>query len=296
MCQDTVELFDEKRFFVIGLPVKKLSLENSFAAPVYHEETVSSTMEIARSLAAEGKPHGTVITTDFQEAGRGRLRRPWLMEKGQNLMFTIILRYPDFPAIPPALTLKTGLAVSLAIEDFAPPLAGQVQVKWPNDVMIISKAQAAYKAQAAWKAAGILTEAEGGAVYIGIGVNLAQREFPGEIRHKARGIFAALAETSPEKNPGELFQSGDPRFILLEKILARLYGEIETGDADSWKPRLEARLFRRGEDVRFADGAAGSDKIVEGRLAGIGEGGGLLIQPAGENRPLVFNNGELLVY
>ncbi|GHU02355.1 biotin--[acetyl-CoA-carboxylase] ligase [Spirochaetia bacterium] len=271
--------------------MQQLPLENPFAAPVYHEETVSSTMDAARSLAAGGTLHGTVITTDFQEAGRGRLRRPWLMEKGQNLMFTIILRYDDFSAIPPALTLKTGLAVSLAIEDFAPPLAGQVEVKWPNDVMIKS-----YKVQAAYKAAGILTEAENGTVYIGIGVNLAQREFPGEIRHKARGIFAALAEKAPGEDPGELVPAGDPRFVLLEKILARLYGEIETGAADAWRPRLEARLFRRGMAVRFADGAAGSDIIVEGRLAGIGEEGGLLIQPAGETLPRTFINGELLVY
>ena len=256
--------------------MQALEVKNPFNAPVYHEETVFSTFDLARSLAAGNERHGTVITTDFQEAGRGRQNRSWAAEHGKNLMFTILLRYGDISSIPKALTLKTGLAVSLAVEDFVPPLAGQVQVKWPNDIMLCSR-----------KIAGILTEGDGGNVYIGVGVNVAQRVFPEEYRAKA----GSLVHVCPDLD-------GNARFILLEKILSRLYGEIEAGLqlGEAWRECLLKRLYKMGEVVVFADGAAGSDCLVEGVLSGIGPGGELLIVPNGEKVERAFFTGELRVY
>jgi hypothetical protein len=73
--------------------MKPLDVLNPFGAPVYHEETVSSTMDAARALKKSGAPHGTVITADFQESGRGRMNRLWKMDRGSNLIFTIILNF-----------------------------------------------------------------------------------------------------------------------------------------------------------------------------------------------------------
>jgi len=257
--------------------MKLLKLNNPFGAPIYHEETVSSTFDLARSLAEQGEPHGTVIAADFQQAGRGRLNRPWITERGKSLMFTIILRYAGASSIPNALTLRTGLAVSLAVEDLAPALTGGfVRIKWPNDIMINTR-----------KAAGILTETDGKIVYIGVGVNVAQEEFPEEYRSKAGSIiqfFPTLTENA--------------RLDLLEKILSRLYEEIENQPAKSetWRERLLNRLYKKGETVTFAEGAADSEKIVEGVLSGLGPGGELLIIPKGEEKARSFITGELRVY
>ena len=276
-----------------------LSIGNPFNAPVYHEDTVSSTMEISRMLARQGEPHGTVISADVQETGRGRIRgRTWCGEKGTSLLCTVLLRFPGIEAIPQALTLRTGLAVALAIEDFAPVLAGTVLIKWPNDIFIPNmspgwKAQAA-KAQAA-KAAGILTEADGGTVHIGIGVNVAQRQFPDFLRDKAISIGMAADR---EIAAGE-------RFTLLEKILAHLHAEIEAAacpvtNSQSWINRIEQRLYKKGERVSFAEGAArclncaDSGKTVCGILAGIGPGGELQIVPDGEKQVYLYIVGELL--
>jgi BirA family biotin operon repressor/biotin-[acetyl-CoA-carboxylase] ligase len=259
-----------------------LKLNNPFGAPVYHEETVSSTFDVARVLAGQNEPHGTVITADFQEAGRGRLNRPWVTERGKSLMFTIILRYANAysPAssMPAALTLRAGLAVSLAVEDLAPALiGGSVRIKWPNDVMINAR-----------KAAGILTEADGKNVFIGVGVNVAQQEFPEQYRSKAGSIihsFPALAENA--------------RFDLLEKILLRLYAEIESpppAGAEAWRERLLRRLYKKGETVTFTEGVADSENLVEGLLSGLGPGGELLIIPKGEEKARSFITGELRVY
>ena len=272
--------------------MRTLSLSNPFGAPVYWMDTVSSTMDESRRLAAEGAAHGTVIGADFQEAGRGRVRnRPWTGRAGENLYATILLRYSGAAAIPPALTLRTGLAAALAIEDFAPALAGLVRVKWPNDLMILSG-----KTEAACKAAGILTEADGKTVYTGFGVNAAQTEFPPELRGKAISIALALAAASaPGGSPAPQPES---RFSLLERILARLHQELGgvAAPAESWRTRLEQRLYLRGQPVRFIAGAAGSGRVVEGRLTGIGPAGELLILPPGADTPLSFITGELDVY
>jgi len=266
--------------------MRQLAVFNPFNAPVYHEDVVDSTMKVSRALALRGEPHGTVITADFQEAGRGRIQgRSWNTDKSSSLLFTVLLRYPRIEAIPPALTLRTGLATALAIEDFGgtalggTALAGKVLIKWPNDIMIFAK-----------KAVGILAEADGGDVHIGIGVNVAQKQFPDFLRDKATSIaLAAGTEIASEE-----------RFTLLGKILARLHTEIETAAGADWKSRIEERLYQKGEPVSFAEGAADSGKIVNGILSGIGPGGELLIAPNGspgsQAGSLSFTAGELLLY
>jgi len=258
--------------------VKPLDIHNPFNAPVFYEETVDSTMEVSRFLAQNNAPHGTVIATDFQEEGRGRIRdRRWEMEKGQALAFTILLRYAS-SGIPAALTLRTGLAVALAIEDFAPTLAGKTLIKWPNDILLSVHDEK----QPALKAVGILTEAEDGIVHIGIGVNVSQKRMPAFLRNKATSLSIA---------GGEDYNSED-RYKLLEKILSRLHDEIEAPD---WKERLEARLYKKGEQISFAKGAADSGNLVTGTLAGIGPEGELLILPPGETGTLSFTAGEVFI-
>jgi BirA family biotin operon repressor/biotin-[acetyl-CoA-carboxylase] ligase len=264
--------------------MKLLYLSNPFNAPVYHEETVSSTFDVSRILAGEGKPHGTVIAADYQEAGRGRAKRPWTAEQGKNLLFTILLRYGDYSSIPMAITLRTGLAVSLAIEDLIPSLASSVTVKWPNDVMIGAR-----------KTAGILSETDGQTLYIGVGINVAQKDFPDEYKTKAVSIIQAFPDLSE-----------NARFVLLENILSRLHHEIErprfdaSPETDSWRERwrerLDKRLYRRGETVTFLPGAADSGTLLLGTLSGIGPGGELLIIPEGEEKERAFASGELRVY
>jgi BirA family biotin operon repressor/biotin-[acetyl-CoA-carboxylase] ligase len=233
-------------------------------------------MDESRVRAARGAPHGTVVAADYQEAGRGRAGRPWKAERGKNLFFTVLLRYQDISSFPQALTLRTGLAVSLAIEDYAPLLSGAVLVKWPNDIMIDSR-----------KAAGILTETDGKIIYIGIGVNVAQDAFPGDLGAKAGSILQAVrARGGPDL--------AADRAALLERILVRLHREISS--AVPWRGRLEERLYLKGRPVRFIAGGVDSCRAVYGVLAGIGAGGELLIVPEGKTAPEAYVTGELRVY
>ncbi|MDR1618039.1 MAG: biotin--[acetyl-CoA-carboxylase] ligase [Treponema sp.] len=307
--------------------MQRLDLANPYGAPVYRLASVSSTMDEARNLAAAAAPHGTVICADFQTRGRGRTGgRLWLGEAGESLFFTVLFRYGSFAAIPPALTLRTGLALSLAVEAFAPALTGMPRIKWPNDLMVRFPGGAR-------KIAGILTESDGSAVFIGIGVNVAQTGFPEPIRHRAASIaqaLASLAEAPVSAAPPSAADTPVPpsagaarrdtpvppqilspesRFTLLKHILARLHRELEEDgtdrgagrcdagpDGNTWRGPLEDRLYLKGERVRFIPGGTDSGQIVEGILQGMGPEGELLILPPGAAGPLAFVTGELDVY
>ena len=284
--------------------MNRLEIFNPFMAPVYHEETVTSTIDISRCLASEGMPHGTVIVADYQEAGRGRGRsRLWEMESTKSLSFTILLRYPSMEKIPTAFTLRAGLASAYAIEDFSS--LQNVMIKWPNDIMIGAK-----------KTAGILCEADGGNVHLGIGINMAQTDFPAHLREKATSLALAIEKDIPAED----------RFVLLEKTLNRLFDELENGK--DWNLRLKQKLYGKDKQVVFIEGFAascsaascsaacctatscssttcsddsgtGDDEVshnkIVGKLAGIGAGGELLILPDGEKTVREFTVGELII-
>jgi BirA family biotin operon repressor/biotin-[acetyl-CoA-carboxylase] ligase len=263
---------------------EETNIPNAFGAPTLWASVVTSTMDEARILAERGFPHGTVIAADVQERGRGSGNRRWTADGGTNLFFTVLLRYDGFAAVPRALTLRTGLAVSAAVEDMAAAcgaaLERPVLVKWPNDVMI--RYGPAYR-----KTAGILTEGNGSVFFIGVGVNVGQVDFPEELQEKAGSLALALGPL-PE---------GAPR-ALLGKILARLHGEIGTGGAESWRARMEERLYQKGGRVRFtvrpalASAAPASEgETVEGILTGIGPDGEILIRCGDTTR--AFVSGEL---
>jgi len=264
-----------------------LNIYNPFNAPVYHEKTVSSTMDVSRKLAKENAPHGTVILADFQESGRGRKKdRLWEMERGENLSFTILFKFKGIEDIPPAMTLRAGLAVCLAIEDFAPCLQSACLVKWPNDIMIKSTRGDKNNGEKFKKAVGILCEADGGNVHLGIGVNTAQKEFPSHLREKAVSIALASGKYISKKDNLE----------LLEKILSLLYDEFSADNIkNDWKPRIEQRLYKKDEQVTFIEGAADSGKKIKGRLAGISDIGELLIVLDGERQARPFITGELVI-
>jgi BirA family biotin operon repressor/biotin-[acetyl-CoA-carboxylase] ligase len=255
-----------------------LSLNNPFSAPLWWRETTVSAMLDIRDLAARGAPHGSVAAADFQEAGRGRgANRSWQAEGGQNLLFALLLRYPEAASMPPAITLRTGLALCRAIEQVVPALRDRVRVKWPNDVML--PVDGAYR-----KAAGILAEWDGQCLFVGVGVNVGQTRFPEALRHKAGSIALALGGDLPQ----------DIRFSLLEAFLERLHADLESPAAAAWREQLEGRLYRKGARVRFLAGAADSGRLVEGLLCGLGEGGELLIQTAQGVEALAA--GELEAY
>ena len=87
---------------------------------------------------------------------------------------SVIVRSSLPTARVPMLSLAAGVAVAEAIIASSGVAA---RLKWPNDVLVAGR-----------KVAGILLERQGDVVIIGVGVNVSQREFPGELASRATSI------------------------------------------------------------------------------------------------------------
>jgi len=120
-------------------------------------ETGSTQDEAARRFP--GCP-GALVTTLRQTAGRGRLGRRWIDERGESIALTITLDPAD--ADLARLPLALGVALAEAIESLRPGTSAGL--RWPNDVMLLAR-----------KCAGILVETGDGLARVGIGVNVNQR-------------------------------------------------------------------------------------------------------------------------
>jgi BirA family biotin operon repressor/biotin-[acetyl-CoA-carboxylase] ligase len=252
-----------------------LNIHNPFRSPVYFIGQCDSTQLVARSLIPAKPMSGTVVTSDYQDKGRGRgTNRLWKAKPCENLLFTTMFHYENMNAIPKAFTLRAGLAVAEAISQFVPVLNPLITVKWPNDVMIASR-----------KASGILAENDGKYILLGIGINLNQLEFPADISQKAISVRQALCEQQGDVSP--MLE----KYSLLEKVLSCLQKYLSPLMDAQWNALLEHRLFRKDELVSFIPGQADSQERVEGVLKGIGPNGELLINIGIETKSYI--TGEL---
>ena len=104
---------------------------------MYIDET-HSTSSLLRETYDDSLPHLFTIRTDFQTAGRGQAGNSWESEKGKNLLFSTLLRYPDVDAADQwRLSMLVAVAVREAIALSLLPLASRlspITIKWPNDI------------------------------------------------------------------------------------------------------------------------------------------------------------------
>jgi BirA family transcriptional regulator, biotin operon repressor / biotin---[acetyl-CoA-carboxylase] ligase len=199
--------------------------------PRLHLRETGSTNLVARELAGAGAPHGTVVTTSHQTAGRGRQGRTWVAPAGRAVLCSLIVRPPEG-----LLALRGGLAVA----DVAGPDA---RVKWPNDVLVGGR-----------KIAGVLAEGrpqEGWAV-LGVGLNAAVElaSLPEQLRDAAGTLGRAPAEVE----------------ATLAELLAALDGWL-AATPDAVADELARRDALRDAPLRWTGGTGvGAGIDADGRL------------------------------
>jgi BirA family biotin operon repressor/biotin-[acetyl-CoA-carboxylase] ligase len=124
----------------------------------------STNAELARRARAGARP-GSVLVTDHQTAGRGRLDRRWETPARSALTFSVLIAPEPVPlARWPWLPLLVGIAVAEGVRRVTDV---GCTLKWPNDVLVGDR-----------KLAGILLERierPGGALaVVGVGLNVSQ--------------------------------------------------------------------------------------------------------------------------
>ena len=152
---------------------------------IIHFKTLESTNDYAKQIASTSN-EGTVIISEEQTKGRGRLGRLWHSTQGEGIWMSIILKPNIEPYKAPFLTLIAGASIVKALND----LGIKTMIKWPNDIIINNK-----------KVAGILTELSAeidrvNHIVLGIGINVKTMEFSQEISDIATSLYKEGYEVS----------------------------------------------------------------------------------------------------
>jgi len=147
-------------------------------------DSVESTNTLAKEMAKNGAPHGTVLLAQQQTGGRGRLGRRFHSPAGMGIYMSVILRYPCKPEALMHLTCACAVSVCDAVTEIA---GFRPEIKWINDLVVGQK-----------KLAGILTElvitGQETCAIVGIGLNVCQNpmDFDPEIRTIATSLRQIL--------------------------------------------------------------------------------------------------------
>ena len=189
---------------------------------------------VAKQLAVQGAPEGSLVITDEQTAGKGRLGRRWLAPPGTGLLMSLLFRpHSRFSILHSSFSIhqsqRLTMICSLAVVEAIEAVTGlAAAIKWPNDIVVQGK-----------KAGGILTElgATGerldyAVVGLGLNVNL---DF-GTV--EAMGELAATATSLSQELGREV-----SRLALLWRILENVenrYQRLGAGELphDEWASRL----------------------------------------------------------
>jgi BirA family biotin operon repressor/biotin-[acetyl-CoA-carboxylase] ligase len=232
-------------------------LRGRFGRPYLYRQDCESTQRLLEPALEEG----AAAVCDEQTAGRGRLGRAWSAPAGTAILCSVLLQPPPERAIA-ELSLVAGIAVAETVEA-ATSLSAQI--KWPNDVLVNRR-----------KVAGILAEADGGRVILGIGLNVNQtRE---QLPADGRVAAGSLLTTDGVRRT---------RAPILADLLLRLekaYDGWREGGLDAIYEGLGPRDFLRGRRV-VVDGETGLGIAVDRR-------GRLEVEIDGDRR--LIETGEVL--
>jgi len=232
---------------------------------IHWEYEVTSTNTIAAQLADRGASEGTVVVSECQKQGRGRMGRNWISQPENGIYLSLILRPNFVPMKAPCVTFISAIAVVEALEHVLGLKAG---IKWPNDVMIHGK-----------KVSGILTELKAEMecihyVIVGIGINVNNNRFPKAFRDKVTSLSLEVKHKLS-------------RIAIVQALL----GSLERWYVSTLEHGVE-RTFERWRDLSCTVGNPVEvnlgDEILYGVASRLGSDGSLYVQlDSGEERQVL---------
>lgn len=221
-------------------------------------DQVDSTNNRLKSMGDQGAPEGTIVMSDEQTSGRGRLGRSFVSPKGVGLYYSLLLRPRCAPKQVSHVTAMAAVAVCDAVESTC---GLRPQIKWTNDIILAGK-----------KLAGILTELSvewetSSLQYLvtGIGINCNQKsgDFPNEIAHMAQSLYLVLGKPVD-------------RALLaaeLTRALERVSRELISKKAE-WLEQYRKDCITLGREIQVLRG----EQKRTGVATGIDENGGLIVR------------------
>ncbi len=244
-----------------------------YKAPIFVYKSVTSTNDIAKQLASKGAEHGTIVISDEQTKGKGRMGRRFESPSKTGTYVSIILR-PTFSAQEALyITTAAAVAVSQAIEEVSKK---EAKIKWVNDVYIDNK-----------KVSGILTEAstnfETGMLeyaVLGIGINVLapQGGFPDEIKDIAGSVY--------EKDYPD-----NARIQIISSLIKNFFIHYDKLPEKEFIKIYKDKSLLTGKIVTFES----FGNVCKGKVLGIDDEARLIIENEDKTQSL-FSTGEVNIH
>ena len=212
----------------------------------------------------------SVISANCQTAGRGQNGNSWSSNPGENLTFSVVLKYH----IQAHDSFVISEIASLAIVDLLSMYGIEAKVKWPNDIYVGNK-----------KICGILVEHSLREKWIshsivGIGLNINQRNFNVNIPNPTSMSLCTNDSYDCCKVLNEYID-------ILEEYLER-YLHIKGGYAKIRRLFL-AQLWRLDEKFQYIDMTLEKPAEFTGIIRGLSDIGQLIIEnEKGELKEFAF--------
>lgn len=237
-----------------SLPTKLLGSD------IKYFDSVDSTNTQAKKFAQDALD-GTIIISEEQCGGRGRLSRSFFSPKYKGIWFSVILKPNVLPQEAPKFTLLAAVAIADAIKDVT---GVKVGIKWPNDILYNGK-----------KLVGILTEMNAEMerinyiiIGMGINVNIAKDEMPEDIRQIATSL-------------SQITNKEVSRLTLLNSILSHLEELYTIALSEGFEPIFD--LWRNYSiTLNQHINVIGTNETFEGIAVDIDNDGALLVNINGQ--------------
>jgi BirA family biotin operon repressor/biotin-[acetyl-CoA-carboxylase] ligase len=243
-----------------------------FAQNIVFHRSLDSTHTLAKELAAQGAPEGTLVLAEEQRAGRGRMGRRWISPGYVNLLFSLLLR----PHIHKDQVFVTTMILALATIEAIKSRTGLTStIKWPNDIFVAGK-----------KLGGILTEfslSQGEIEHVVLGLGLNVNWSPDETEEVSNLATSILAETGSKVSRNDLL-------VTILEIFEIYYREVLSGQIDDiYRTWNEASMII-GRDVEIVS----PRERTHGKVLRIDRSGALVIEDnAGKEKKII--SGEVSV-
>ncbi len=239
---------------MIKWPFRKKTTVKMPSATIIRLEETDSTNTYLRQHASQMEAWMTVVTAEYQTAGRGQGVHTWESNRSENLLFSVLTHPVMVPVRSQFLLSEAG---ALALKEVLDGYTDGITLKWPNDIYWNDR-----------KLSGTLIETSigGGRIkncVFGIGLNVNQKTFE-----------------SDAPNPVSLAQilgHDIDRELLFKQIVAafeKYYRMLENGQYDAISALYHEALYRRQGFYMYEDG----DGRFEGAIVEVGDDGLLVLR------------------
>ena len=245
-------------------------------------DTVDSTNDEARRRISD-LDNLSVLSALEQTAGRGQRGNSWAARAGENLTFTIVLKYGHgaLPSVRAVDQFTISEITALTVVDLLASHGIEAKIKWPNDIYVGNK-----------KICGILIEnsvREGmlSSSIIGIGLNVNQTEFDPSLPNPTSMLLQNTA------TPLEIHEILKEYMDIFRTYINR-YMNI-TGGMSRLRRLYLSQMWRKDVHARFIDNSDGRE--FEGIIRGLNQIGLIMIEDIekGELREFAFKEISYII-